>query len=322
MVMVSTDSEHIADIEPLIKQGMYQAAISDASCIALEFELLRTKVNQAFSEWLQAFEDYRRIVRNLYAQVQAFEERQLQTTAGTFRMNPRELNFWSCGAYAPMVDTIKKAYEKFCTMNQQQVLEHLRATAGTNRRAVYDMVTQSRKWQDQLTAIMNCITCERVFSDERVTTADDISEMMEDFNGTEEVNSFQPPAAQVAQESWYAAPADENPLNSRDLHILLGEGNRIKIRFVPRRENGLAVANVMFLSVDMYSATDATTERLIAADTRSSVEALLKEKKLNIPIQFIPKASDPDRTICAQERLISPSPSTSAQIRYLERKYQ
>lgn len=314
-------SGHIQDIRTQIDMGMYQAAVSDANCIALEFQLLRTKVEHAFTEWMRAFDDYRQILSALNQRLAQFESTAIETSEGTFRMSAGEMNFWSTGTYAPLAQQIRAAHDTFCGMDQDQILEYLRGRAGTNRRAIFDLVTQGRKWEDQLAAVINCIVSERIMSDQRLTIAQTTADFLEELNYQVAVEQFLPPRPAIARQSWYIAGPEENPLDSFDLHLLLGAQNRLKLRIVPRRQNGLAVSNEIFLSLDMRTATDSATERMIAQSNVGRITELCRQRNLNTHIQYIPSCDTPDHTIGQQERFLNTPPNPSEQIRYLERKY-
>lgn len=314
-------SEDIQKVKDLISSGMYQAAVSDAMCIELDFKLLRIKVEQAFSEWMQAFDDYRALLGLLYSQLRSFESRNLNTCAGSFVMKPGELNFWSCGFYADMAEKITGAYESFYAMDREQILSYLQEQAGTNRRAIYDLITQGRKWEDQLAAVMNCIVSERVFSDQRYVVADQVADALEELNYRTERIAFDPPDECARTQPWYVASQNENPLNSHDLSLLLGKGNRVHLRSVPRRQHGLTVQNFFYLTVDLTSSADNCTESQVAQEVSGYINQILEEQKASASVQYIPTEEDPHKALRERELLMSSSPSVSAQMRHLERKY-
>lgn len=309
---------HIADIAGLIENGMYQSAVSDANCLALEFRLLRTKVEQAFAEWMQAFEDYRCIINTLDQRLRDLESTSLETSEGSFCMKPRELNFWSSGTYSDLADKIRHARDTFAQMDEAQIRDYLHASAGTNRRAIFDLVVQGHRWEDQLTAVINCIQSERILSDQRLTVAREVAQMLDEQNYMDEVNRFQPPRAGTLTKSWYIAPADEDPMHSFVLQMTLGGRNRVKLLAMPRREHGLAVGNEFFLTVDFHSATDMDTELRVGHTNLQRIRALYPQLQLH----FIPSADDPEGTIRKQEQRCNTPPSPSEQMRYLERKYR
>jgi hypothetical protein len=316
-------ASHIQDIPSLIEMGMYQAAISDAGCLALEFNLLRAKVSHAFSEWMQAFEEYRALVDLLYRRLTEFEKQQIQTSAGTFSMKPRELDFWSCGSYSALSEKIAAAYNTYCNMDREKIMAYLEGQAGTNRNAIYDLITEGKKWQDHLTAVMNCILSERLFSDQRVVVAQDAQELLQQMNFQAELSCFLPPDENKPSQPWYIAPADEDPINSFDLSMTsVSSPNRIKLHIVPRRSYGLTVSNLYYLTVDLVSDTSPATERRVANEVLALLQPLLQELQVDASIQYIPSLEEPDRVIRMAEQTMSPPPSTSAQMRYLERKYQ
>ena len=312
---------HIDDLTDLIQRGMYQAAASDAACIATEFQLLRSKVEQAFAEWMEAFEDYRCIITGLYTTLESFESEKLHTSEGSFRMSPRELNFWSSGTYTPLAENIRSTYHTFCAMNQEQILQYLTEQAGTNRRAIFDLVTRGHSWQDQLAAVMNCIISERTMSDMRLTVSGAVAEMLENINYRAEVERFQPPRPQVSDQPWYIAPKNEDPMGSFDLHMGLQGGNRVKLRIIPRRENGLAVGNEYLLTVEFSAAADPVTEEQVAQVNLSRIRSLSEQMRWHIQVTYIPSREKPEKTLQKREALHNTPPNPSEQIRYLERKY-
>jgi len=311
----------IQTVKDMISSGMYQAAVSEAGCVELDFKLLCIKVEQAFSEWMQAFENYRALLGMLYNQLKAFEGKVLNTCAGTFVMKPGELNFWSCGTYSDLSGKITEAYDAFYKMDREQILEYLQSQAGTNRRAIYDLLTQGRKWGDHLTAVMNCIVSERVFSDQRYVVAEKVADALEELNYWVEDMRFDPPD-ECRTQPWYTADQEENPINSHELTMLLGKGNRVRLRAIPRRQHGLATDNLFYLTVDLSSAADPCTEMQVAAEVSAYIDQILQEQNVSGTVQYIPSEDNAQKAIRERELLLSAPPSASAQMRYLERKYQ
>jgi len=309
---------HITQLPELIEQGMYQAAVSDANCLALDFKLLRIKVEQAYNEWLMAFDDYCRILSALAAQIEAFEGATVCTAKGTFTMGPKQLNFWSSGAYAPLRAQILEAYELFGSMTREQIPEYLQANAGTNRRASFDRLKQAHQWQDQLAAVINCILSERVQSDQRMWVAEQLSKELTPLNYLEEEMGFRAPSQALRSQSWYVAPEEENPMDTHILVMCLAKHNRTRLLAIPRREHGLCVANDFILLVDFYDAADRNTELQIGQTTASQLQLRIP----GIRVQFVSSQDHPEQVVRSRELLGNTAPNPTEQMRHLERKYQ
>ena len=158
-------------------------------------------------------------------------------------------------------------------------------------------------------------------SDMRLTVSGAVAEMLENINYRAEVERFQPPRPQVSDQPWYIAPKNEDPMGSFDLHMGLQGGNRVKLRIIPRRENGLAVGNEYLLTVEFSAAADPVTEEQVAQVNLSRIRSLSEQMRWHIQVTYIPSREKPEKTLQKREALHNTPPNPSEQIRYLERKY-
>lgn len=308
----------IIQLSKLMEAGMYQAAASDANSLSLNFKLLRVKVEQAFEEWLQAFEDYRAILEQLNQRLCQFEDARIQTACGCFRMDPEELNFWSSGTYADLARRIREAYGRYGQLDREGIIRHLNSQAGSDRTAIYALLTEGRKWEDELTAVINCIVSERSLSAMRIAVCNAVEDALKTLNCSTTLYSFRAPKAAAARADWYIAPADEDPMEALELKLSQGSANYLRFVAIPRREHGLAVANEYYFTLDFPDITCPKDEQ----NTAAIYLQLMQEQQVPASPNLVLRQEKPQQLIALKERTLNTRPNPAAQIQHLQRKYQ
>lgn len=311
---------HARQIAEEMDQEMYQAAAADASSVMMEFDLLKTKVEQAFHEWMMAFQDYARIVRGIEVRIGLLEERQLQTAAGTFIMDPHELDFWSSGMYLPYKHKIQQALSMIAEVEEKGAVDYLKSQDKKRQKSVFSKVTEAHKWDDELTGIINCILSERTLSDERWAVARDVSKKLEEIGYSAIRKRYREPETSLEKREWYPKGKKyrQNPLDCYDLIETIQGMDLVHIIFVPVRSNGVAVRNECIVSM---TAKGLKSSRLTSEVIETNVRRV-KEIAQHIDVSGIVDVGDQRERIASEEQRRKKEPNPKEQIRYLERKYQ
>lgn len=310
---------HAAQIEDEILQEMFQAAAADASSVTMEFDLLRTKVQQALDEWIAAFQDYARIVRDLVSRMQLLEGHPLQTAAGTFTMALRELDFWSCGTYLPYREKVMQAVSFVEEVDGIGVREYLRRQTGMQRKEIFSRVTQAQQWEDELAGITNCVWSERMLSDERWWLAGMVAKNLRDTGYQVMKRQFRAPAQETTEKVWYPKSGKfrQNPLDSYELVASVQGMDLVNITFVPVRLNGVAVRNECIVSL---TAVSLANPELIAQVVQTNVNRV-RQCTDRVAVSGITESTGQNRGAAWEETRRKKQPDPHLQIRYIERKY-
>lgn len=307
---------HAAQIQDEIRQEMYQAASADASSVMMEFDLLKTKVEQALHEWMMAFQDYARIIRGISEKIRLLERSQLQTAAGSFEMAPQELNFWSCGTYLPYKQKIEEALQMIQEVTEAGVVDYLKRQENQPRRSISDKVSEARKWDDELAGITNCILSERALSDERWAAARLVREQLRKVGYSAKRTQYRQPDADVRAAEWYPKEKKyrQNPLESYELIETIQGQDLLHITFVPVRANGVAVRNECIISLTAETLND-------PAHIRNVIETNVQRVKSAVEKMPVSGVVGGEPQLAAEEKRRKEKPDPQKQIRYLEKKY-
>ena len=310
---------HAKQVESEIRQEMYQAAASDAGSIEMEFSLLRTKVQQALHEWMLAFQDYAGIVKGISRKISLLEAHELQTAAGTFRMNEKELNYWSCGSYSPYKRKIQEAMEFIRRVEEVGVTEYLKQQEHLQRKGIFGQVSEAHKWEDELAAITTCILNERLFSDERWVSARKAIQCLQEIGYQILRVGYRSPGEELRSAEWYpkGTKYQQNPLDCFDLDVTIQGMDIVRITFLPVRTNGVAVRNECIISMEAKTLQDPVTVREIIDTNIKRITANVQ----TIRVFGVYAGGIGSQTVTAEENSRRKEPSSKEQIRYLERKY-
>lgn len=306
---------HAGEIAGEIENGMYQAAAADASSVAMEFDLLRIRAEQALQEWEDAFEDYCRIVKALDRRLKALQTQQLCTMQGVFVMNESELDFWSSGRYLLFREKIDKAMETIRKVESMGIVAYLKQEKHEKRKAIFASCTEARQWNDELTGIINCILSERTLSDERWVYAQEALKALEKIGYKKRLSRFRPPDERVLAEAWYPRGRRSNPMDCYDLHLTVQGQDVLMITFIPVRQNGLVVRNECLITFHAVALTDA---ELIMNMIRNNVERI---RGIHIPMNVRGVAPCTPEQMKKEENARKKYPNPTEQIRYISRKY-
>lgn len=299
---------HAGEILGEIKQKMYQAAAADAGGVIMEFDLLKVKVEQALHEWLLAFQDYSRIVKELGCRIKALEGQELQTAAGTFKMAVPELDFWSSGTYIPFKEKVAGALAQIRSIEEKGVVPYLKEEKQLSRKGIFTSVQEAQKWGDELSGIINCIISERALSDERWALARDAAKILEGTGYTQVKKRFRPKGEENTV---------QNPLDCLDLVETIQGTDRLWVIFIPVREHGVAVRNECIITLEAHTLQDCALAEEIIMINKERLQAACAAVK----VTGIVSGTGQGQRVMEEEHSKKKQPSPQEQIRYMERKY-
>lgn len=311
---------HAKQVPEEIKMEMYQAAAADASSVTLEFDLLRTKVEQALNEWILAFQDYARTIKTIQARISFLETNEVHTCVGDFKMIPKELDFWSSGTYLSYKSRMEESIRMVEEIERIGVVAYLKTQSGQQRKEIFAKVKEAKKWESELLGITNCIVSERLLSDERWLLAKKISEYLTRIGYEVVEKGFRLADTETASKDWYQKLKlhQRNPMDCYDLVLTIQGRDLLKITFVPVRVNGVAVRNECIISLDAKTMIDRTL-------TDSVLETNIGRIRKMFPwlhVMGVQVGSSQSQRVAAEERQRKKEPSPAEQIKSLEKKYQ
>ncbi len=311
---------HCSELAAEIDRQMYQAAAADAGSVLLEFDLLATKTDKSLEEWMQAFADYSSIVKRIARQIELLEEYQLTTAAGTFVMKENELEFWSSGTYIAFREKIRGALAQINDIEKKGIEQYLKTADHRNRKHVFALVTDAKRWSDELSGITNCILSERLLSDERWALAQAAEKALKDKGYRKVKKKFREPDAYMLEQKWYPSDtlARSCPLECFDLIMTVQGEDMLNITYVPFRENGLAVRNYCIISLTAVTVTSPDYVNAIVGSAAQTVRSVSP----NLNVLTMGEQAKQQTAIKAQEQSGKKQPSPEQQITYLERKYK
>ena len=301
---------HTCQISEEIRQKMYQAAVADANSLILEFQLLQAKVEQAYREWLAAFEDYRRIIYDLNNRIQMLEKYSLESSAGTFTMNVSELDFWSSNTYLPFKEKVLNAYSDIKEIEQKGVVAYLKGLESPDRKGIFSKVAEVRAWIDEFTGISNCILSERLLSDDRWHRGQLVEKTLSQVGYKAEYKRFRKSPAPTN------IPTKVNPMDCFDVIETIQGKDRLLITFCPVRQNGVVVRNECIVSAFPQTLCNS---QFVNSVVRLTVQRIQQSNdKLSVVGIPFGNTTSISRERAEEQRKKVPNPVE--QIRYLERK--
>lgn len=301
---------HATDIEGIIENQMYEAAMADANSVMLEFELLQVKVEQAFQEWLSAFEDYCRLVRQMEQRIRLLEKQTIHTAAGKFCMTISELEYWSSHTYLAFKEKISKALKTIEDIEKNGIISYLKSTENVGRRAIFSSVTEAKIWQDELAGIINCILSERLFSDERWKLGKDAHDILAGEGYVLIRKGF--------RRKKKNGKDIEAPIDCYEVVESLQGRDKIRITLVPIREHGVTVKNECIVSLDAETIQDRCTIENVITTNVNRIQPIVSSGHV---IGLVPEGCQTLEKVLAQ-RTRAKDADPASQIKYLEKKYR
>ncbi len=311
---------HFSHIQSDMDMELYEAAIADANAVEMEFELLRLKSNRKLDEWIQAFNDYSNIIFALADRLEIIMTNPIHTLWQQSCMKENELNFWSSGMFKPLKEKIQNEIYRIKKIQEIGVIAHLKNAPATEQLTIFQEVKNVRKLEDEVTAVIGCITNERRLSDERYYASKEIEKALMELGLSCVKSGFRRPSPELLQEPWFPYGLSENPMDSHDTLMTPQRPEApldiLNITIVPIRMHGVTVRNEIVL---WYVPSTLTDQQHINASCQSAVEAIS-----NIPIIgsrcHISVLENIDNHL-QEETIRKSEPNPALQAHYLALKY-
>ena len=101
-------------IQNAAKCEMNQAAAAMLLSAETEIQLLKIRTEKAFQEWMEMFQDYKKLLDRLLEHMEMYSRHPLETPAGSFYLAEEDLNYWSKDLYGQVYEKIRqmKQYKK------------------------------------------------------------------------------------------------------------------------------------------------------------------------------------------------------------------
>lgn len=294
--------EHLYSAEVMFNSEMFEASASTADAALAELEVLEITVAALQEEWELLFHVYQRQVQRLLNGLKSFEEEELQTPCGSFRLTEEERAYWSSGNYPVIRQRILDSAQMLIQTKQAENLtEFLSSGAGVKGFQMTQLITDTSRLADQFTAMTSCIRSERYYSDERYQLGQIARQLFVDAG------------YQILSAGFRGEP--EHPLDSYDVEATINRIDMVHLTFLPRRRDGVAYQNACILSVDVHTVPNQQVIQSVKDETRR----MLQPQMQNIEIAAFQAGED---SIVQTERRLAQTPDPLLLAKRLERKYQ
>ena len=155
---------------------------------------------------------------------------------------------------------------------------------------------------DRFTAAASCIRSERFFSDERFALGEAAEKTLSDAG------------YRIVHSDFRGEPCPE-PMDCYDLEATINGIDTVRLSFVPRREDGVAVRNVCILTVDSRTVPNPAVISQITDETRRMLQPVLRGTEI---VCF----RSGETAAGQMEQRLNRAPDPALLARRLERKYQ
>ena len=271
-------------IQNAAKCELYQAAAAMLLSAETEIQLLKIRTEKAFREWMEMFEDYKKMLDRLSEHLRVYSIVPLETPSGSFYLTEEEMDFWSKGHYSRILKTVsemKQAVEQMETDKPEVYLKTNEAHKGYElRKALRNLDELERS----VTAVMDGIGAERFYSDERYVSARKVKFMMEEQGYT------------CLQEGFLQQDGTENPMESYEVVFSLNPYDQLWVRFVPERRHGISARNRCLLWMEVQTFPEQKMIRGMLEVNRDRMSSLFR-----FPIEI--EGTDFDRHEFEESRL-------------------
>lgn len=251
-------SEHLQQVQTFLAQGMCEAAASSAEICLAELEILEINVRQMQREWEELFSEYQGRASKLHELMKQFENSPVGSPMGDFMLIDEDRADWSRGEYGPIHDEVERSNQLARGVEEAgDVTAFLRGGTAPKGRQMVQAITGLQRLADRLMAVITCISKELFLSDGREMLADQ--------------------AAEILASQGYAKVSGgyrgDDPLDSYVLDLSNNGIDIIRLTFVPVREDGVAVRNMLILSLDIKTTPGLQFVQKLARDIASRLEA-------------------------------------------------
>ena len=286
--------EHLTRAYELAEKKMYEASAATADAARVEIELLLVKTIQKIGEWKELFELYCEVVRRLYERMDSLINIRLQTEAGLFPMNTRELDFWSQGLFSLLYIKIKDAYETVKSIEAEGINEYLKHQSPMTLLKLNRNLNEVEEMEIRLEAVDQCIRSERSFSDARFITGHRIIDLLGKYGYTNPEKA-----------GFLRINGKEDPRDCYEILYRVRKLDELRITIIPVRKDGVCVRNRVLVKWSVKSTPDSGLVIGVSETIKKRIAALLEEdqvqivsqeknERVNVIVEDLRKSPDPN----------------------------
>ena len=291
--------DHVQAARSFMDQGMHEAAVATADAALAELQILELTVREQQRQWEELFGEYRRMTRTLGELLDSFERTPQRTPLGLFLLENEDWQLWSSEEYAEVRRQVNDALGLVEGVERHGVEAYLAGGGAMTGRQLVQGVGELHRLAERLTAVTTCITSEMFYSDGREMLADQ-AEAVLDGQGM-----------RVLAQGYRG----DNPLETFVVELSVNDEDLVRLSFVPRRDDGVAVGNVCLVSLDVRTTPGAAFVRRLADD----VVRLLRGGIGGAQVMWDGQGA---REMVTQERQFKDRSDPARLARRLERKYR
>ena len=274
--------EELSKGRGFLGQKMYEAAAAIISAAGLQMKTLKEKTLKRQEEWETMYARYKAMVIGMHRDLTAFRKKTFETKAGEFTLeNDAVRDFWCAGAFIPTAEAVEKAYALVRGIEENGHTAYLKAREPLSDYQVSKTIQEAEKLEKQLRAVMEVITAERTFSDERYVVGNRVADLYEEQGYEIDLCDFK----------------DDNPLDVFEVIAMHrnagGEGaNDIRFTIIPERADGVVRRNRCIIWMGKQQLTDAvllsqlfTTARGLFIRASANAIPAVQAKKEEVPLE-------------------------------------
>lgn len=252
------------DILRFMDNGMYQSASGQAAIMIADYEQLGVRTDQKYGEWEGLYKYFSALLETISGQINLFNQAGMSTPyQEKIFLSEKEKNYWSQGEYQWMMDYVEKANDLKTMIEWKGIPEYLKSQEGMGLDQLTDMYYDLRIQKNHIYAVLNCISSERYYSDQRYVWGERIAHVLKeaDYDLTE---MYWEEAAGPMKDAWWYQQSHrspdgywENQMGTYYMTFEFGLGDYLLVKIVPIRENGICIRNQCYIMLDMYSSKNA-----------------------------------------------------------------
>ena len=298
-------SEHLAQVQTFLSQGMCEAAASTADICLAELQILEINVRAAQREWEELFWEYRGQATMLHKLMEQFERDPVQSPMGEFVLIDEDRADWSSGQYGPIHEKIEESYKLVRGVEEAgDVGAYLCGGTAPQGRRMVQAITGLHRLSDQLLASITCIRNEMSLSDGREMLADQAGEILAPHGYRCVARGFR----------------NDDPLDSFVVEFTNNDIDFVRLTFVPVREDGVAVRNICLMSLDIHTTPGLEFVQLLAKDIAGRLEdCWWRTFQIQLKVTWDGAKAAPMDKVETQQKA---TPDLRLLVRRIERKHQ
>ena len=228
-------------IQNAAKCEMNQAAAAMLLSAETEIQLLKIRTEKAFQEWMEMFQDYKKLLERLLEHMEIYSHHPLETPAGSFYLAEEDLNYWSKQLYGQLLERIRQMKQTVEKIEQDKPEIYLKTGEAAKGYEFRRAIRSLDEMAHSVAAMMDGIAAERFYSDERYISAKKIKFMMEEQGYT------------CLREGFIEIEDLENRMDTYEIVFSLNPYDQLWVRLVPERKHGIAARNRCLLWMEVQT---------------------------------------------------------------------